>query len=182
MADDNGLISIEIKGMEAVNAQLKNLSSDLRQKVIRAAASSSANKIKADALTRVPRRFGFLAASLRARVSVKNGNIKAEVVAGGSRAWYAHLVEWGFQPRPKMGKKDAWGRERKTRRSKQVTRGGFVEGKAFLRKAAEQNFENVINQFSAEVQAAIDKHFSAQARRESRIIRRARAASGLNEE
>ena len=182
MADDNGIITIEIKGLEAVNYQLMELSEDLRKKAIRTAALSIAQKIKGDALARVPRRFGFLAASLRARVSSKKENIKAEVIAGNARAWYAHLIEWGYQPRPKIGGKDAWGRERKTKRSRQVTKGGYVEGKAFLRKAAEQNFENVINEFSAEVQGAVDRHFALQVRRERIAIRKARAASGITEE
>lgn len=153
-----GGISVDLKGLDSLKESLRQLTDDTKKKVSIKALRVSAEDVKAQAVANCPKRLGLLARSIRlARIGKRDlGNDMSEgikVVAGDWRAWYAGLVEFGFTHSARLPKALNPGGRRKSR----PTSRGFVEGKAFLRNAAESKFNSIIETFASELAKGVDK-------------------------
>lgn len=162
--------SVSFTGGDALKEVFKKLPDDVRRKVTTKALKLSAEEVKAQAITNCPKDENFLVASIRIKTSRKRNDQgsydqSASIVAGDWRAWYAHLMEWGFMHSRGIPKGSPTeyiyekGRGRRKRRSR-PTRRGFVDGKAFMRNAIEQKFEPMLNHFSRELAEQAEKAFS----------------------
>jgi len=142
-------MTIKITGIKAVREALDGLPGAMTVAISRKALKESAEIVRDEILTRVPVDSGTLRDSIKVRRSRNNPN-QAQVTAGGRDAWYAHLVEYGFVH-------TGHGPKRKRKRTSR----GVVEGKAFMRGATEDKFDQVVDTFEGtvveEVSKAVDK-------------------------
>lgn len=129
-------MSIQLRGMEMLKKTLERLPEKSRKKVSRRALKKSAQIVEARAKDLCPVDSGKLRNSIKTKVTVGTRGEKAVISAGDSDAWYAQLVEWGFQHTGHG-----------MRGKRKPTKRGFVDGKAFMRNAAEQTFEDTIDVF-----------------------------------
>lgn len=150
MADP--FLSMKITGLEQVKAELAKLAPEVRAKVARKALKESSKALEDEVRNNAPVDSGRLKQSVRTRVSVTPGRESARVLVGGDLAWYAHLVEYGFT-HTSHGKKA----------NRKPTSRGAVEGKAFMRKAAERLFEPTVAAFEAAVKEAVERVIRKQA-------------------
>lgn len=74
---------------------LQQLPAKIERNIMRAALAAGARVIRDEARQNVPVRLGALRKSIRVSTGAKNGAVHATVKAGDSRAFYAHMVEYG---------------------------------------------------------------------------------------
>lgn len=77
---------------------LQQLPLKVEKNIMRAALRAGAAVIRDAARENAPVDDGLLRKSVRVTVSAKGGVVKAAVKAGDSRAFYAHMVEYGTRP------------------------------------------------------------------------------------
>jgi HK97 gp10 family phage protein len=142
-------MTIKITGIKAVRDALDGLPGNMTVAISRKALKESADIVREEILARVPVDSGALRDSIKVRRARGNPN-QAQVTAGSAEAWYAHLVEYGFNH-------TGHGPKRKRKRTSR----GFVEGKSFMRGATEEKFEQVVDTFEStvveQVAKAVDK-------------------------
>lgn len=76
---------------------LQQLPAKIERNIMRAALRAGAAVIRNEARQNVPVKLGALRNSIRVSTKAKNGTVTAVVKAGDSRAFYAHMVEYGTQ-------------------------------------------------------------------------------------
>lgn len=143
-------LSMKMRGLDELVRVLKEMPDKTRAKISRQALRQSAELMKQEVIARTPRKDGFLQASIRTKVQVGVNFERALIIAGDARAWYAHLMEYGFVH-------TGHGKKKKERKP---TSRGKVEGKAFLRGAAEAKFEPTVDLFEKTVGEVIEKEAS----------------------
>lgn len=134
-------LSLKIKGLGELRDQLKALPGKTRARIAKKALKEAAELIRQEVVARTPRKDGFLQASIKTKVSVSAKREQAQITAGDARAWYAHLIEYGFVH-------TGHGRKKSDRKP---TSRGRVEGKAFMRGSAEAKFEPTVDVFEKTV-------------------------------
>jgi len=140
------MLEIGISGIDELKKELKQLAPAVRLKISRQALRKAGKQVLNDAKRLTPVDSGALRKSIKLNVKASRTKETASIVAGNNEAWYAHLVERGFMHTTR-GKKG----------NRKPTARGFVDGKGYLRKALETNFENVIQTFVEAVKEAVNK-------------------------
>lgn len=86
---------IEIKGAAELYAALQQLPAKIERNVMRGAIRAGALVIQEEAKRLVPMKSGALRDSVRVSVRAVRGRVFATIRAGNSKAFYAHMVEFG---------------------------------------------------------------------------------------
>lgn len=89
---------IQVNGLAELDAQLKALPTKIEVNVLRGAIRAGQRILQQRAQALVPVQSGALRKSIKVRTNAKaarRGVVRADLVAGGKTAWYAHLVEFG---------------------------------------------------------------------------------------
>lgn len=92
------MLEIEVKGLADLDAQLKALPTKIEVNVLRGAVRAGQKVLQQRAQRLAPVQSGELRKSIKVRLNLKaarRGMVRADLVAGGKIAWYAHLVEFG---------------------------------------------------------------------------------------
>jgi HK97 gp10 family phage protein len=98
---------IAIKGLSELQAQLDMLADNVQRKLMRGALRAGQKTVLEKARSEVHSVSGDLTSSLRVSTSARNGVVKATVKVGNTKAFYAHMVEFGTAAHliePKNGK------------------------------------------------------------------------------
>jgi phage gpG-like protein len=86
---------IQVEGLRELQRALRQAADTELPKELRQVNKQVAERVVSAALTRVPRRTGRLAASIKPVGS----NLSASVKAGGARVPYAAAIHWGWRKR-----------------------------------------------------------------------------------
>lgn len=93
------MAEVKVEGLAELHRLLQDLPAKLEANVLRGGMRAGAKVIEAEAKRIVPVGTGPQAGELRdsVRVSVRSikGKVQATIKAGGKKAWYARLVEFG---------------------------------------------------------------------------------------
>jgi HK97 gp10 family phage protein len=87
--------TVKITGLAELHKALQELPAKIERNVLRGGLRAGANVIREEARNRAPVKSGALRDSIRVSVRAKRGEVTATIKAGGKKAWYAHLVEYG---------------------------------------------------------------------------------------
>jgi HK97 gp10 family phage protein len=143
---------MKLQGMEGVKGLMKGLPEQVQKKIARETLKKAGATMAQEVKNRVPVDSGALKNSIKTRISLKGKFQTVSIEAGGKDAWYARLVEYGFN-HTSHGKK---------KQDRKVTSAGFIQGRAFLRNSAAAKFEDVIASFEKDLVLAIDTAMKAQ--------------------
>lgn len=93
------MAEVRIEGLADLHKLLQELPAKLEANVLRGGMRAGAKVIEQEARRLAPvgtgNGSGDLRASVRASVRSRNGKVEATIKAGGKKAWYARLVEFG---------------------------------------------------------------------------------------
>lgn len=92
------MAEIAVHGLAELNAQLKTLPAKVEANILRGAVRAGQKVVLEKAQAMVPAKSGNLRRSIRVKTDFKaarRGFVRADVVAGGKMAWYAHILEFG---------------------------------------------------------------------------------------
>jgi HK97 gp10 family phage protein len=81
--------------MEDLQRALDQLPPKIERNILRGALRAGAKVPQEKARTGIHDVSGDLAKSVRVKTSARGGQVKAKVIAGDKKAWYAYLVEMG---------------------------------------------------------------------------------------
>jgi HK97 gp10 family phage protein len=84
-----------VTGMAELQKALDQLPAKVERNILRGALRAGAKVSLEKARAGIHSVDGDLAASLRVKTSARGGLVKATVIAGNKKAWYARLVEMG---------------------------------------------------------------------------------------
>lgn len=86
---------IQMHGLADLQTLLDELPAKIEANVLRGGLRAGAKVIEEEAKQAVPEASGALRDSIRVSMRSRRGIVQATVKAGGKKAWYAHLVEFG---------------------------------------------------------------------------------------
>ena len=89
---------INITGGKELAQFLQQLPVKLEKNIMRGALRAGARVIANEAKLNAPVQDGDLKASVRVSTNAKRGRVEAKAKAGGKKAWYAAIVEFGASP------------------------------------------------------------------------------------
>lgn len=94
------MAEIKIEGLAELHKLLQELPAKIEANALRGGMRAGAKVIEAEAkrlapVGRDPETAGDMRDSIRVSVRSRNGKVEATIKAGGKKAWYAHLVEFG---------------------------------------------------------------------------------------
>lgn len=95
---------INITGGRELAQFLQQLPVKLEKNIMRGALRAGAKVIAQEAKLNAPVQDGDLKASIRVSTNAKRGRVEAKAKAGGKKAWYAAIVEFGASPHIIKGK------------------------------------------------------------------------------
>lgn len=85
----------QITGLVELNALLQTLPAKIEGNVMRSAMRAGQKVMLEAAKSNIPVKSGALRDSLKIKTSSRRGKVSATLVAGGKKAYYAHMVEFG---------------------------------------------------------------------------------------
>lgn len=169
-------IDVRIVGLPDFKARLRDLSVNMRKKVVRAGAMAAANVFKKAAVANAPvltvprkhRVAGTLKKSIFAGRSKGRSSDGVEMIVVGVRhgrkagktgrdAYYWRWVEDDHVPRGPGQRIRGGVRRRTLERNRLLAAGQVVPGTFFMKKAFDANKERAIAAFSARITARIEK-------------------------
>lgn len=86
---------LHVSGLSELDRLLKELPAKIEGNIMRGAVRAGAKVMEARAKELVPVDDGDLRDSIKVRAKSKRGQVSATVRAGGKKAFYAHMVEFG---------------------------------------------------------------------------------------
>lgn len=86
---------LNVKGLAELNKLLKELPAKVEGNILRGAMRAGAKVFEDRAKQMVPVKSGQLRDSIKVSTRSKRGRVSATVTAGGKKAFYAHMVEFG---------------------------------------------------------------------------------------
>lgn len=92
------MADVQVRGLAQLHQVLQSLPTDVEVKVLRGGLRAGQKVVQQRAQALAPAKSGALRSSIKVRLNTKaqkRGFVRADVVAGGKTAWYAHLVEFG---------------------------------------------------------------------------------------
>lgn len=93
------MAEVRIEGLAELHKLMQELPAKLEANVLRGGMRAGAKVIEAEARRLAPvgtgKAAGEMRDSVRTSVRSRNGKVEATVKAGGKKAWYARLVEFG---------------------------------------------------------------------------------------
>jgi HK97 gp10 family phage protein len=150
---------VEIKGLDELRRKLKDMGQALAGQVMTDILKAAADPVLNDAIAKCPTDTGTLRSSIKLNISppAKTG-AKVAVVAGEGfflgETFYGGFVEYGHFTGKRKGRK---GVDADKYRNKQIAAGRkWVAAKPFMRPAADENKDRVLNIIQQEVTAAIE--------------------------
>jgi HK97 gp10 family phage protein len=90
--------NFNITGGKELAQLLQQLPTKLEKNIMRGALRAGAQVIAKEAKLNVPVQDGDLKATVRVSTNAKRGRVEAKAKAGGKKAWYAAIVEFGATP------------------------------------------------------------------------------------
>lgn len=151
---------INITGGRELAQFLSQLPLKLEKNIMRGALRAGAKVIATEAKLNVPVQYGDLKASVRVSTNAKRGRVEAKAKAGGKKAWYAAIVEFGASPHIIKGKNGNLlkftGRDGKKVEIAQVSHPGFT-AKAYLRPALDSKAKAAIIETGEYIKARLTK-------------------------
>jgi HK97 gp10 family phage protein len=87
-----------IAGLAELHRMLQELPGKVEGNVMRGALRAGMKEFEREAVRRVPVKHGDLRDSIKIRFKAKSqkfGWVRMQLVAGGKKAWYSHLIEFG---------------------------------------------------------------------------------------
>lgn len=162
-------LSVEIKGLEELISEIKELPKNIGLNALRSAVRASAVRVKKRAQQNTDLMFIDPTGRLKKAIKAKGRKgylarrgfflASAYVPIGETRgdvggAYYAHMVEYGHRlVRARSNKKKGYG---------VAINGnyGSVAPKPFLRNALRQEAPSILNEFSSNIRAEVEKRIS----------------------
>jgi HK97 gp10 family phage protein len=86
---------LHVSGLSELDKLLKELPAKVERNILRGAMRAGAKVFEGRAKQLVPVRSGQLRDSIKVSTRSKRGRVSATVRAGGKKAFYAHMVEFG---------------------------------------------------------------------------------------
>jgi HK97 gp10 family phage protein len=86
---------LHVSGLSELDKLLKELPAQVERNILRGAMRAGAKVFEGRAKQLVPVRSGQLRDSIKVSTRSKRGRVSATVRAGGKKAFYAHMVEFG---------------------------------------------------------------------------------------
>ncbi len=86
---------LNVKGLAELDKLLKELPAKIEGNIMRGAMRAGARVFEDRAKQMVPVKSGQLRDSIKVSTRSKRGRVSATVTAGGKKAFYAHMVEFG---------------------------------------------------------------------------------------
>lgn len=86
---------LNVKGLAELDKLLKELPAKVEGNIMRGAMRAGAKVFEDRAKQMVPVKSGQLRDSIKVSTRSKRGRVSATVTAGGKKAFYAHMVEFG---------------------------------------------------------------------------------------
>lgn len=90
--------TIEVKGLAELDKVLKSLPAKIEFNVLRGALRAGQKVVQQAAVANAPAQSGALRSSIRIKTNnkaTKRGLVRTDLYAGGSTAWYSHIIEFG---------------------------------------------------------------------------------------
>jgi HK97 gp10 family phage protein len=88
----------QVVGLSELKKQMQALPAKVEGNIMRSALTAALKVIQKEALANVPQKSGALRNSIKIkfdRKSAKRGFVQVDLTAGDSKAYYAHMVEYG---------------------------------------------------------------------------------------
>ena len=88
----------KVVGLSELKRQMQALPAKVEGNIMRSALTAALKVIQKEALANVPQKSGALRNSIKIkfdRKSAKRGFVQVDLTAGDSKAYYAHMVEYG---------------------------------------------------------------------------------------
>lgn len=86
---------IKVEGLVELQKMLDQLPAKLEANIMRGGLRAAANIYRDRARNNVPRKSGALRKSIKVGTKLRKGAISATITAGDSKAFYAHMLEFG---------------------------------------------------------------------------------------
>lgn len=131
-----------IQGGRELADFLDTLAPKMQKNVNRAALRAGAAVFREEVRQNVPVSSGELRKSVRITTRARNGQASASVKIGNSKAWYAHLVEFGTRPH-KIEPKDGTALSLNGNPRRAVEHPGS-QGRPFVRPAVDAKFSEAV--------------------------------------
>lgn len=151
---------INITGGKELAQFLQQLPVKLEKNIMRGALRAGAKVIADEAKINVPIQDGDLRRSIRVSSNAKRGRVEAKAKAGGKKAWYAAIVEFGAAPHIIKGKGGKMlkftGRDGRKVEIAQVSHPGF-KPRPYLRPALDAKAKQSIVEVGNYIKARLTK-------------------------
>ena len=150
------MIKVSVSGLDEVKRKLEKLASDEQEKIIQSAFEKGAGTIQQSAIQFCPVATGELKNAIIIKTTNRKGNVVCKVgIQGGGHKYrgqffYGSFVEFGHY----AGKRNSY--ELKKKQTKGMGR-KWIDGKHFLRQAAQAHKTDVPGQIVADIQAGIER-------------------------
>jgi HK97 gp10 family phage protein len=144
-----------IGGGAELDNLLQTLPVKVHRNVNRAALRAGAAVYLEEVKRTIPKRSGLLVQSARITTRAKGGETSASVKVGNSKAWYAHLVEFGTRPhtiRPKANGAMRFG----SVTTREVQHPG-TRPQPFMRPAADSKFNEAVRAYGVKLRDRLTK-------------------------
>lgn len=152
---------VRIEGLADLHKLMQELPAKIEANALRGGLRAAAKVIEAEAKRLAPvgtgKHVGTLRDSLRVSVRRRNGKVDATVKAGGKKAWYARLVEFGTAAhliRPKNRKSLFFA----SLAREQVNHPG-AKKKPFMRPALDSKAQQAMQTLADYLRARLPKEF-----------------------
>lgn len=144
-----------ISGGRELDDLLQTLAPKMHRNINRAGLRAGAVVFREEVRANVPVASGDLKKSVRITTRARGGQVSASVKIGNSKAWYAHLVEFGTRPhiikaKPRSGL-DVNGTVRR-----EVSHPGS-QGKPFVRPAVDSKFPEAVKAVENKIRQLLNK-------------------------
>lgn len=125
-----------IAGGRELDRLLQTLPVKMERNIMRGALRAGAVVIRDEIKQRAPIDSGALRDSVRVTTRYRKGTVSASAKVGDSRAWYAHLVEFGTRPHVILPKRQGGAMQFGGVQTRLVDHPG-IQGRPFVRPAGD---------------------------------------------
>jgi HK97 gp10 family phage protein len=149
---------VEIRGLKQLRDKLRRVSAVMRSQIMTNILVNGADIVRDAAIMKCPTDTGTLRESIRIAIEpTGRGGSKVMVIAGEGfytgDQWYAGPVEYGHFTGKRKGRK---GHDEEKYHQKQIAAGRkWVAPRPFMRPAADENYQQVLNVIIGGVEMAI---------------------------